>query len=149
MAIGSIALFRTALASLSIGPAFLVTILQLAAYTRKENQSDLLAKRVQLWHVCIYNIGTINAIGLVFALSGLYPQFWWQVFTQLFWMLIVEEVLFFMLATTLTLHYTAVNFAYGGFFVAVRRSVSHRDSGSTGRQGSKALLNQPSSATRM
>jgi hypothetical protein len=55
--------------------------------------------------VCIYNISTINAIGLVFALSGLYPQFWSQIFVQFFWTLIIEEALFFMLATTLTLHY--------------------------------------------
>jgi hypothetical protein len=104
-AIGAIALFHTAVASLSIGFAFVVTVLQIAAYMRRQNRYDLLAKRVQLWHVCIYNIGTINAIGLVFALSGLYPQFWSQVFTQLFWTLIIEEALFFMLATTLTLHY--------------------------------------------
>jgi hypothetical protein len=103
--IGWIALFHTAVASLSIGFAFVVTILQIAGYTRRENRFDLLAKRVQLWHVCIYNIGTINAIGLVFALSGLYPQFWSQAFTQFFWTLIIEEALFFMLATTLTLHY--------------------------------------------
>jgi len=103
--IGWIALFHTAVASLSIGFAFTVTILQIVGYLRRENRFDLLGKRVQLWHVCIYNIGTINAIGLVFALSGLYPQFWSQIFTQFFWTLIIEETLFFMLATTVTLHY--------------------------------------------
>ena len=103
--IGFLALFHTAVASLAIGFAFVVTVLQITGYLRKDNRYDLLAKRVQLWHVCIYNIGTINAIGLVFALSGLYPQFWSQIFTQFFWTLIVEEMLFFMLATTLTFHY--------------------------------------------
>lgn len=103
--IGFLGIFHTAVGSLAIGFAFIVTVLQLIAYFRKDNRYDLLAKRVQLWHVCIYNIGTINAIGLVFALSGLYPQFWSQIFNQFFWTLIVEEALFFMLATTLTLHY--------------------------------------------
>ncbi len=103
--IGFIALFHTAVASLAIGFAFVVTVLQIAGYLRRQNHFDLLAKRIQLWHVCIYNIGTINAIGLVFALSGLYPQFWSQIFTQFFWTLIIEEALFFMLATTLTFHY--------------------------------------------
>ena len=103
--IGFLAIFHTAVGSLAIGFAFVVTVLQIIAYRRRENRFDLLAKRVQLWHVCIYNIGTINAIGLVFALSGLYPQFWSQIFVHFFWTLIVEEALFFMLATTLTLHY--------------------------------------------
>ena len=103
--IGFLGLFHTAVASLAIGFAFIVTVLQITGYLRKDYRFDVLAKRVQLWHVCIYNIGTINAIGLVFALSGLYPQFWSQIFTQFFWTLIVEELLFFMLATTLTFHY--------------------------------------------
>jgi hypothetical protein len=103
--IGFLALFHTAVGSLAIGFAFVVTILQIVGYVRKDNRYDLLAKRVQLWHVCIYNIGTINAIGLVFALSGLFPQFWSQIFVQFFWTMIMEELLFFMLATTLTLHY--------------------------------------------
>jgi len=103
--IGFLGIFHVAVGSLAIGFAFIVTVLQLVAYFRKDNRYDLLAKRVQLWHVCIYNIGTINAIGLVFALSGLYPQFWSQIFTQFFWTLIVEETLFLMLATTLTFHY--------------------------------------------
>ncbi len=103
--IGFLGIFHVAVGSLAIGFAFIVTVLQLVAYFRKDNRYDLLAKRVQLWHVCIYNIGTINAIGLVFALSGLYPQFWSQIFTQFFWTLVVEETLFFMLATTLTFHY--------------------------------------------
>jgi hypothetical protein len=103
--IGFLGIFHTAVGSLAIGFAFIVTVMQLIAYFRKDNRYDMLAKRVQLWHVCIYNIGTINAIGLVFALSGLYPQFWSQLFVQFFWTLIVEETLFFMLATTLTLHY--------------------------------------------
>lgn len=104
-AIGFLGLFHLAVAALAIGFAFIVTIMQIVAYVHKDNQFDKLAKRVQLWHVCIYNIGTINAIGLVFALSGLYPQFWSQIFTQFFWTLIIEEALFFMLATTLTFHY--------------------------------------------
>ena len=104
-AIGFLGLFHTSVASLAIGFAFVVTVLQIVAYRRRDNQYDRLAKRIQLWHVCIYNIGTINAIGLVFALSGLYPQFWTQIFTQFFWTIIIEEVLFFMLATTITLHY--------------------------------------------
>jgi cytochrome bd-type quinol oxidase subunit 1 len=103
--IGFLGIFHTGVGSLAIGFAFVVTVLQIIGYIRKDNRYDLLGKRVQLWHVCIYNIGTINAIGLVFALSGLYPQFWSQIFTQFFWTLIIEEALFFMLATTLTLHY--------------------------------------------
>jgi len=104
-AIGFLGLFHTSVASLAIGFAFIVTILQIVGYVRKDNQFDRMGKRIQLWHVCIYNIGTINAIGLVFALSGLYPQFWTQIFVQFFWTIIIEEVLFFMLATTITLHY--------------------------------------------
>lgn len=103
--IGFLGLFHTAVGSLAIGFAFIVTVMQIIAYIRKDNRFDMLAKRVQLWHVCIYNIGTINAIGLVFALSGLFPQFWSQIFVQFFWTMIIEEMLFFMLATTLTLHY--------------------------------------------
>lgn len=103
--IGFLGIFHTAVGALAIGFAFIVTILQIIGYIRKDNRYDLLAKRVQLWHVCIYNIGTINAIGLVFALSGLFPQFWSQIFTQFFWTMMIEELLFFMLATTLTLHY--------------------------------------------
>jgi cytochrome bd-type quinol oxidase subunit 1 len=48
---------------------------------------------------------TVVAIGLVFALSGLYPQFWSQLFVHLFWTIMVEELIFFLLATTLTFHY--------------------------------------------
>ena len=103
--IGFLAIFHIAVASLSIGSAFIVTVLQIVGYRKRDLRFDLLAKRIQLWHVCMYNIGTINAIGLVFALSGLYPQFWSQIFVQFFWTLMVEELLFFMLATTLTLHY--------------------------------------------
>lgn len=104
-AIGSVALFHTAVASLAIGFAFFVTIAQIIGYIKKDRSYDLLAKKVQLIHVCIYNIGTINAIGLVFLLSGLFPQFWSQIFVQFYWSLIVEEFLFFLLATTLTFHY--------------------------------------------
>jgi cytochrome bd-type quinol oxidase subunit 1 len=104
-AIGSIALFHTAVASLAIGLAFFVTVAQIVGYIRKERKYDLLAKKIQLIHVCIYNIGTINAIGLVFLLSGLFPQFWSQIFVQFYWSLIVEELLFFLLAATLTFHY--------------------------------------------
>ena len=91
--IAFLGLFHTAVASLAIGFAFIVTVLQIVGYKRKDNRFDLLAKKVQLWHVCIYNIGTINAIGLVFALSGLFPQFWSQIFTQFFWTMILEELL--------------------------------------------------------
>ncbi len=104
-AIGSIALFHTAVASLGIGFAFFVTVAQILGYRQKDRRYDLLAKRLQLIHVCIYNVGTVSAIGLVFALSGLYPQFWSQIFVQFYWALIVEEFLFFLLATTLTFHY--------------------------------------------
>lgn len=103
--IGFLGLFHTSVGALAIGFAFVVTVLQIVGYVRRDNGFDRLARRIQLWHVCIYNIGTINAIGLVFALSGLYPQFWSQLFVQFFWTMIIEELLFFMLATTLTLHY--------------------------------------------
>ena len=103
--VGSVALFHTAVASLAIGFAFVVTVLQIVGYRLKDRRYDLLAKRVQLLHVCMYNIGTINAIGLVFILSGLYPEFWSQLFTHFFWTMILEEFCFFLLATTLTFHY--------------------------------------------
>jgi len=103
--IGILGLFHTSVASLAIGLAFFVTVAEIVGYIQKERRYDLLAKRIQLIHVCIYNIGTVNAIGLVFALSGLYPQFWSQIFVQFFWPMIVEEFLFFFLATTLTFHY--------------------------------------------
>jgi hypothetical protein len=103
--IGSIALFHIGVAALSVGVAFIVTVAQITAYRKKIRRYDLFAKRSQLFHVCIYNVGTINAIGLVFALSGLYPQFWSQIFVHMFWPFIIEEVLFLLLATTLTFHY--------------------------------------------
>jgi hypothetical protein len=103
--IGFTGLLHTSVGSLSIGFAFIVTVAQIIAYQRRERGFDLFAKRVQLLHVCIYNIGTIVAIGLVFGLSGLYPQFWSQLFVHQFWTLIVEEFLFLLLATTVTLHY--------------------------------------------
>lgn len=104
-AIGFTGLFHTAVAVASIGFAFIVTVAQIVAYSQKDVRYDLLGKRIQLVHVCIYNIGTIVAIGLVFCLSGLFPQFWSQLFVHLFWTLIIEEFLFFLLATTLTFHY--------------------------------------------
>ena len=104
-AIGSVALAHTMVAVASIGFSFIVTVAQIAGYRRKDRALDLFAKRIQLYHVCIYNIGTILAIGLIFALGGLYPQFWSQLFVHLFWTLILEEFLFFLLATTLTFHY--------------------------------------------
>ncbi len=103
--IGFTALFHTSVASLAIGFAFVVTVAQIVGYLNRDRSYDLLAKRVQLYHVCIYNVGTIVAIGLIFGLSGLYPQFWSQLFNHFFWPLIIEEFLFFLLATTLTLHY--------------------------------------------
>ena len=103
--IGFLGLFHTSVASLAIGFAFFVTVAQIVGYLRRDRKYDVLAKKVQLLHVCIYNIGTVNAIGLVFALSGLYPQFFGQIFVQFYWALIVEEFLFFLLATTLTFHY--------------------------------------------
>lgn len=103
--IGSTALMHTGVGALAIGLAFVVTVAQIVGYIRKDRRYDLLAKRVQLIHVCIYNIGTVVAIGLVFALSGLFPQFWSQIFVHFFWTMIVEELLFFLLATTLTFHY--------------------------------------------
>jgi cytochrome bd-type quinol oxidase subunit 1 len=104
-AIGFLALFHTSLASLGIGFALVVTVLEIIGYRNRERPYDYLAKRIQLIHVCIYNIGTVSAIGLVFALSGLFPQFWAQFTVQFFWPLIVEEFLFLLLATTLTFHY--------------------------------------------
>ena len=104
-AIAFFGLFHTSVASMSIGTAFVVTICQIVGYKTGIRFYDQFAKRAQLFHVCIYNVGTINAIGLVFALSGLYPQFWEQLFTHFFWALIVEEFLFLLLATTLTFHY--------------------------------------------
>ncbi|MBM4033325.1 MAG: hypothetical protein FJ291_16300 [Planctomycetes bacterium] len=103
--IGFFGLFHTAVASLSIGLAAIVTVLQIVGYRRRDRRYDMLARRMQLLHVCIYNIGTIVAIGLIFSLSGLYPQFWSQLFVHFFWTLIVEEFIFFLLAATLTLHY--------------------------------------------
>jgi hypothetical protein len=103
--IGLFGLSHTAVASLAIGMAFLVTVAQIVAYRQQDRRFDLLAKRIQLIHVCIYNIGTILAFGLIFALSGLFPQFWSQIFVHFFWTLITEEFLFFLLATTLTFHY--------------------------------------------
>ena len=103
--IGFFGLFHTSVASLAIGVAFVVTIAQIIGYRSRNIRFDLFAKRAQLFHVCIYNIGTVNAIGLVFVLSGLYPQFWTQLFSHFFWPLIIEEVTFFLLATTLTFHY--------------------------------------------
>lgn len=98
-------LFHTLVASMSIGTAFVVTVSQIVGYRSGIRFYDQFAKRSQLFHVCIYNVGTINAIGLVFALSGLYPQFWEQLFTHFFWALMVEELLFLLLATTITFHY--------------------------------------------
>jgi cytochrome bd-type quinol oxidase subunit 1 len=103
--IGFFGLFHTAVASLGIGLAFLVTVFQIIGYRQKSYRYDFFAKRTQLFHICIYNIGTINAIGLVFALSGLYPQFWEQLFNHFFWPLIIEEFIFFFLAATITFHY--------------------------------------------
>jgi cytochrome bd-type quinol oxidase subunit 1 len=103
--IGVLGLFHTGVAAMSIGFAFVVTVAQIVSYLQKDRRYDLMAKRVQLIHVCLYNIGTIVAIGLVFALSGLFPQFWSQLFVHFFWTLIVEEFLFFLLATTVTFHY--------------------------------------------
>jgi cytochrome bd-type quinol oxidase subunit 1 len=103
--IGFFGLFHTAVASLGIGLAFLVTVSQVIGYRQRIYRYDLFAKRTQLFHICIYNIGTVNAIGLVFALSGLYPQFWEQLFNHFFWPLIIEEFIFFFLATTITFHY--------------------------------------------
>jgi hypothetical protein len=90
--IGFLGLFHTAVAALSIGFAFVVTVAQIVGYLQRDRRYDLLGKRVQLIHVCIYNIGTVVAIGLVFALSGLYPQFWSQLFVHLFWTIMVEEL---------------------------------------------------------
>ncbi|MFC1863354.1 cytochrome ubiquinol oxidase subunit I [Thermodesulfobacteriota bacterium] len=104
-AIGVVALFHTSVASMGIGFAFFVSVSQIRGFINKDRSYDILAKRIQLIHVCIYNIGTITAIGLIFLLSGLFPQFWSQIFVQFYWAIIVEEFLFFLLATTLTFHY--------------------------------------------
>jgi len=98
-------LFHTSVGSLAIGIGFIVVVAQIIGYRKRVFRYDLFAKRTQLFHVCIYNIGTINAIGLVFALSGLFPQFWVHIMNQFFWPFVIEEVLFFLLATTLTFHY--------------------------------------------
>ncbi len=103
--IGFFGLFHTSVGSLAIGIAFVVTVAQIIAYRHRIHRYDLFAKRAQLFNICIYNIGTINAIGLVFALSGLFPQFWSQIMNQFFWPFIIEEFLFFLLATSLTFHY--------------------------------------------
>lgn len=103
--IGIFGLTHVAVGSLAIGIAFFVTVAQVMAYRTGERRYDLIAKRAQLINVCIYNIGTILAIGLIFSLSGLFPQFWSQIFVHMFWPLIVEEWLFFLLATTITFHY--------------------------------------------
>ncbi len=103
--IGFFGLFHTSVASLAIGLATVVTVCQIVAYRQRAMRYDLFAKRAQLFHVCIYNVGTINAIGLVFALAGLYPQFWGQIFNHFFWPFMIEELCFFILATTLTFHY--------------------------------------------
>jgi cytochrome bd-type quinol oxidase subunit 1 len=103
--IGFFGLTHTGVGSLAIGIAFFVTVAQIVAYRTGDRRYDLLAKRAQLINVCIYNIGTILAIGLIFSLSGLFPQFWSQIFVHMFWPLIVEEWLFFLLATTITFHY--------------------------------------------
>ncbi len=103
--IGAFGLLHTSVASLAIGVAFAVTVAQIIAYRSRIYRYDQFAKRCQFFHVCIYNVGVVLAIGLIFSLSGLYPQFWSQLFTHFFWPFIVEEFLFFLLATTLTFHY--------------------------------------------
>ena len=111
--IAFLGLFHTAVASLAIGLAFMVTFAELVGYRYRIRRHDLFAKRTQLFHVCIYNIGTINAIGLVFALSGLFPQFWEQFFVHFHWVMIVEEFIFFLLATTITFHYFFWDYVWG------------------------------------
>lgn len=103
--IGLTALSHIVVASLAIGFAFIVTAAQIVGYLTRDRSYDLVAKQVQLLHVCVYNIGTIVAVGFIFGLSGLFPQFWSQLFVHQFWTLMLEELLFFMLATTLSLHY--------------------------------------------
>lgn len=98
-------LFHTSVGSLAIGIAFVVIVCQIVAYRKGIYRYDLFAKRTQLFQVCIYNIGTINAIGLVFVLSGLFPQFWTHIMNNFFWPFVIEEFLFLLLATTLTFHY--------------------------------------------
>ena len=104
-AVGLTAMAHVIIAVATIGFAFFVTVAQIIGYIWKDRRYDLLAKQVQLVHVCLYNIGTVLAIGLLFTLQGLYPQFWSQIFVHQFWSLILEEVLFFLLATTVTFHY--------------------------------------------
>ena len=103
--IGFFALFHTSVGSLAVGLAFIVVVVQIIGFRKRTYRYDLFAKRTQLFHVCIYNIGTINAIGLVFALSGLFPQFWAHIMNNFFWPFVIEEFLFLLLATTLTFHY--------------------------------------------
>jgi cytochrome bd ubiquinol oxidase subunit I len=103
--IGLTGLSHVVLASMAIGFAFIVTASQIVGYVTRDRSYDLIAKHVQLLHVCIYNLGTIFAIGLIFGLSGLFPQFWSQLFVHQFWTLMLEEFLFVLLAITLTLHY--------------------------------------------
>ncbi len=98
-------LFHTSVGSLAIGLAFIVTVAQILGYQKRNMRYDLFAKRTQLFHICIYNVGTVNAIGLVFALSGLFPQFWTHIMNNFFWPFVIEEFLFLLLATTLTFHY--------------------------------------------
>lgn len=98
-------LFHTSVGSLAIGLAFIVTVSQIIGYRKRYYRYDLFAKRTQLFHVCIYNVGTINAIGLVFALSGLFPQFWVHLMNNFFWPFVIEEFLFLLLAVTITFHY--------------------------------------------
>lgn len=111
--IGFTGLFHTAVGALAIGLAFVVTVAQIVGYLKRDRRYDLLGKRIQLIHVCIYNIGTVVAIGLVFALSGLYPQFWSQLFVHLFWTIMVEELIFFLLATTVSFHYFFWDYMWG------------------------------------
>lgn len=99
------ALFHTSVASLAIGIAFIVMVAQIIGYRKRIYRYDLFAKRTQLFQVCIYNVGTINAIGFVFVLSGLFPQFWVHLMNNFFWPFVVEEFLFLLLAITLTFHY--------------------------------------------
>ena len=96
--IGFFALFHTSVGSLAIGLAFIVVFAQILGYRKKLGRYDLFAKRTQLFHVCIYNIGTVNAIGFVFVLSGLFPQFWVHIMNNFFWPFVIEEFLFLLLA---------------------------------------------------
>ena len=98
-------LFHTSVGSLAVGLAFIVVVAQIIGFRKRTYRYDLFAKRTQLFHVCIYNIGTINAIGLVFALSGLFPQFWVHIMKNFLWPFVIEEFLFLLLAATRTFHY--------------------------------------------